>query len=216
MTTPIQSTSPSIPIVGAGEIDSSSLITAENVLAYCASRLNTLDEMIKSRFAEQQRRNAGMKLINDAVAILNRNGNGQAKGAIGHEPFHLEQGRDLCALYNQTTDPEVRKAIGKAYTMVMGNDIEKVVDPRTGLADPAKVTKEMIVPDNIPGGDVQEWARKVNDYKSVQDNLSKDNELSMIQLQAIISQRQLAVQLTTQMMAAMHDASKGIVANIRA
>jgi hypothetical protein len=74
----------------------------------------------------------------------------------------------------------------------------------------------MLVRDNIPGGDVQEWARKVNDYKSVQDNLSKDNELSMIQLQAIISQRQLAVQLTTQMMAAMHEAQKGIVANIRA
>lgn len=215
MTTPIQSMSPAVPTVGVEEIDTN-LITAENVLAYCASRLNTLDEMIKTHFAEQQRRNHGMKLINKAVEVLNRNPNGQMPGAVGHEPFHIQQAKDLCAIYNETTDPEIRKAIGKAYTMVMGSDIEKVVDPSTGLADPAKVTKELIIPENIKGGDVAEWGRQVNDYKSVQDTLSKDNELSMIQLQSIISQRQLAVQLTTQMMAAMHDAKKGIVANIRA
>jgi hypothetical protein len=216
MTTPIQSMTPAVSALAIEEVDGSGLITADNVLAYCAARLNTLDEMIKARFAEQQRRNHGMKLINKAVEILNRNPNGQMAGAHGHEPFHIQQGKDLCALYNETTDPEIKKTIGQAYTMVMGGDITAVVDPKTGLADPAKVTEAMLVRGNIKGGDAAEWARRVNDYKGVQDSLSKDNELSMIQLQAIISQRQLAVQLTTQMMAAMHDATKGIVANIRA
>ena len=51
--------------------------------------------------------------------------------------------------------------------------------------------------------------------KTSGENLSKDSEMQMIQLQALVSQRQLAIQLTTQMMQAMNEGAKGVVSNIR-
>lgn len=213
MNSPINNTTAAGSVAPMESMNTEHLITAENVLSYCASRLNALDELIQARFTEQQRRNEALKSMNRTMEILNRYNNGQSKGAAGCNDVHIQQGKDLCEVYNNTKDPEARNRVAQAYAMVTGNDISKTIDPKTGLAVPSKVSLE---PSKIAGATAEEWARKVNDFKTSQDSLSKDNELSMIQLQSIISQRQLAIQLTTQMMAAMHDAKKGIVANIRA
>jgi hypothetical protein len=49
----------------------------------------------------------------------------------------------------------------------------------------------------------------------LRDGLTKDSELSMIQLQSVVSQRQLAVQMTTELMSAMNESTKEVAGNIR-
>lgn len=203
------------PAIGVLDTASANALTPEAVLAYCTSRLNTIEDVIKSRFAEQQRRNDALKSAGALLDILNWNKNGQAGGANGDKDYtegHKTQGAALANLYRQTSDGQVRAEIAEKFKTVTGRDLPGDIDART---TPYKAEEIGLEKSNIQPFTAQEWAQKVNSVKTLQDGFSKDNEISMIQLQSMISQRQLAIQLTTQMMAAMAEASKGIVANIR-
>ena len=66
--------------------------------------------------------------------------------------------------------------------------------------------------DGVYGADeAQEYITTV---QGVQSNMSSDSELSMISLQSLMSQRQTAVQLTTNLMQSLDDQAKDIAQNI--
>ncbi|HSO36601.1 MAG TPA: hypothetical protein VLT33_28945 [Labilithrix sp.] len=214
MTTPITSTN---AVPSTTTIDSPPTgLTADGVLTYCAARLNSLDAMIQSRFAEQQQRNAGLKEAGDLITKLSSwsfvaEGTGLKEDA---KAGHQGMGADLAALYNKTNDPQVRQQIEKAFAIVTGKNM--VMDGYGKAADfqldPSKVTLDV---NNIHAMTVEQWSGVVNGVKSVQDGLTKDSEMSMIQLQSVVSQRQLAIQMTTQLLQTMNESSKQVIGNIR-
>lgn len=191
-------------------------LTAEGVLAYCASRLNTLDALIRSRFDEQKKRNTALKEAGDVIARLN-NWSSIAKGTDLDDEgkkAHRENAAGFAAMYNHTSDPEVRGKIAEAYRIITGKDL---VVERSGAAAAWQLDPNQVALDvgQIQPKDAASWQGFIGSVKSVQDGLTKDSELSMIQLQSVVSQRQLAVQMTTQLMQTMHESSKQVVSNIR-
>ena len=191
-------------------------LTAEGIMAYCASRLNSLDSLIKSRFEEQKKRNGALKEAGDLVARLSNWSvvtAGKDLHAVG-EQAHRDNAAGLAWMYNNTTSPEVRQKISEAYRIVTGKDL--IVEP-DGKVAAFQLSNKTVVLDieKIGPLDSAQWQGFIGGIKSVQDGLTKDSELSMIQLQSVVSQRQLAVQMTTQLLQTMHESCKQVVSNYR-
>ena len=60
----------------------------------------------------------------------------------------------------------------------------------------------------------EERAAQIEAIKNDQSNMTKAGEMNMIQLQSLVSQRQLAVQMTTQLMQTANDTLKQVVGNL--
>lgn len=216
MTTAIDNAAAARTIEGADWSPANGL-TAEGLMAYCASRLNSLDALITSRFDEQQKRNGALKEAGAVIARLNNwsfvSSGADVKNSPEAQAAHKENAAGFAAMYNSATDPEVKNKIADAYRMITGKGL--VVN--NGKAEASQLNKDTVVLDldALKGTPAAEWQGFIGGVKSVQDGLTKDSEMSMLQLQSIVSQRQLAVQMTTQMLQTMHESSKQIVSNIR-
>ncbi|MET0593810.1 MAG: hypothetical protein ABW133_13995, partial [Polyangiaceae bacterium] len=60
----------------------------------------------------------------------------------------------------------------------------------------------------------EEMGSLINSTKSLQSDLNSNAELDMIHLQSLMSQRQTAIQLTTNILQSLNEQANKIVANI--
>jgi hypothetical protein len=182
-------------------------LTAEGILVYCSTRLNALDSLIQSRFAEQKAKNEALTAAGKLMAELNTMSS-ISEGGSGNPENHVKMGAALATQLNNTTDAQVRNKICEAYHRTTGKPLAIV----NGKADPNSVTLD---PAHIHAHDENQWQGFIGGVKAVQDSLTKSGEIAMIELQSVVSQRQLAIQLSTQLMAAVNEGSKSVVSNIR-
>jgi hypothetical protein len=193
-------------------------LSPEGLLYYCQSRLGTLDANIKQYFDEQQKRNAEMKDASKLMELLREGTWGSfqvdgdtIKGSAFHCENHANKANEILALWRSTSSPEVKEQCAAAFKQVSGHDVGEFAGPDM------KVTGAQVqaAAGNIKAVDSTMRASQLESIKEVQTNMSKSAEMNMIQLQALVSQRQLAVQLTTQLMQTAHETSKQVVGNIR-
>lgn len=192
-------------------------LTAEGILAYCASRLNALDELINARFAEQKSRNAGLKEAGELMTKLNASDNGIAAGGSlspKQQEDHKWVAADLANLYNRATNPDVKTKIAESFKLFTGKDL---VVGNDGKAEKSQLNRDTVTLDleKIYEKKPEAMQAFVMGVKQVQDNLTKDSELSMIQMQSTIAQRQQAVAMTTQLLQTINESAKQIIGNYR-
>ncbi len=221
MTTSIQATGTTsvLPAYADPNIDTSTF-TPETLLLYCSSRLETLDSTIKEFFAKQEKTNKSMQDANRVMQILSAIGEINVGALMDpasndvHKKAHANIANDLLQVYTTTDSPDLKAEIAARFKDVTGNEVGAYVGA-TGEPLPVVFT-DINKTGTMPTVTPAMWQAKVDATKSVTTNLSKGSELNMIQLQSLVSQRQLAIQLTTQMMQAAHEAKKQVVSNIRA
>jgi hypothetical protein len=206
---------PSASDLGIATIDqniAASLVSPEAIMNYCQSRLSGLDTLIQQKFADQKRRNEDVRVITDFQGQWTQ----VANGLDGLNPEHMRSmACEIAKLWNRTTDPAIRAKLEYAYQRCVGQKLSDAVVNNQVVIDKVppmnpdwfKDTNNKMTPEQV-----QRFGEEI---KSLADNASKDNELTMIQMQQIISQRQMAIQLTTQMMANFNDSLKKINENIR-
>lgn len=85
-----------------------------------------------------------------------------------------------------------------------------------GHASSSNLRQGMIqVISTLPRASVDQFANKAGDWLTfLRDSLSRSGELSMIELQSLVSQRQRAIQLATNLLAALDEATKRVVSNM--
>lgn len=205
-------------------------LSPEMLLAYCSSRLNALDSTIDQYFKDQQTKNAAMKACSALQAKLGRwSSHWDSKELTkpenaGNLQDHANMANDILEVYRSTNDPEVKAACEAAFKNVTGRELRDYTpaghlqagNTQGGFVVTAEDIKKSAEQGHIPAADTTQWASVIESVKSVQQGLSKGAEMNMIQLQSLVSQRQLAVQLTTQLMQTIHESSKQIAGNIRA
>jgi hypothetical protein len=193
-------------------------LSAEGILAYCSSRLSILDGMIESRFAEQKKRGQALKDAGELLSIAGRWDGVVAGKDMNAEcqGWHQAQAKDLMNLYERTQDPAVRGKIAEAFAMATGRQLSLGADGKAvssgGLDSNGRIALDL---SNIKGISSAVYGGFLTGVKTLQDGISKDSELSMIQMQSIVSQRQLAVQMTTQLMQAKNESVMCVVRNIK-
>jgi hypothetical protein len=199
-------------------------LTPDTLLAYCASRLQTLDTEIKERMAGQEARNNGIRDASRLMQLLSgwqgHHGSAELKadtdGAAKDRTNHASEANDILDLYKNTKDAQVKDQCARFFNSLTGQDIHGFVS-----ADGKTITK--VTPENIKAWadadkidpcDAPTWQAMVGSVKDMQGDMSKSSELDMIGLQSLVSQRQLSVQLTTQLMQAVNEGPKQAAANI--
>lgn len=190
-------------------------LSPETLLAYCSSRLSTIDSTIEQYFAQQQANNKRMQDINNVLRTLSTLPGIKVDVLKAEEPHrtdHANLANDLAEVYRTTGDPDLRKEIEGKFTTLTG---QKLSDFRNADGTFRKLTAADINTTNMQDFEGAAWTAQVDTVKNLQSSISKGSELNMIQLQALVSQRQLAIQLTTQMMQTMHESSKQVLGNVR-
>lgn len=193
-------------------------LTPETLLLYCSSRMSSIEQNIQQYFAEQQRTNKDAAELGAvlAQARFNLAQSPADLNGVGHEGDRAAvaaRGNDLAALYGTLTNPDAKAACAAEFLSLTGININQAIASGKPLTE-GDIQQSVTMGAIKPTTDVQVQER-LGSIKDKQSALSKNGELNMIQLQALVSQRQLAVQLTTQLMQTLHESSKGVIGNIR-
>ncbi len=171
-------------------------LSPDALMAYCQSRLNSLDSQMTTIFDSQQENAKLTQDLNAVAGAFNRlpGPNNDSPPTVSIAPSNLA---DLKAAYeNAITDAGASSALGTSLTADLA---------ALPAADPG-------------GGSVSMAADQVStltqSLKNDTGTLNSDSEMTMINLQSLMSQRQTAVQLTTNLVQALGQQASSITKNI--
>jgi chaperonin cofactor prefoldin len=168
-------------------LDFGASLSPDALMVYLSSRLDGLDQQINAIFNSQKAQEkvqSALRKIKTELAALDDNAGGDLGGDAG---TNIDKAIEEIADIDQTLAADIAKTIHGDTMIFTGNDAHY-----TGTE--VKATTEYI------------------------DGLSKDiesqSQMDMIKLQSLMSARQTAIQLATNMISSLGESSKAIVANI--
>lgn len=184
----------------------------ESLLYYCSSRLGAIDQQIDRYFKDQQAKNRASKELADVQGVMGA-ASYQLAGTdpLFDEAVHAYDANELLKIYRSAQTPEGKAAAATAFEIRSGMNVSQYANG--GEVTPADIFEASGA---IKAKDASQWGQVIESFKNKSSELSKSAELNMIQLQSLVSQRQLAIQLTTQLMQSVHESMKGIAGNLRA
>lgn len=194
-------------------------LTPDALMSYCASRLRGIDDQIHSSMTRQQNANADSSTLSTLAEKLRPPG-GNVEVGKNNDVFN-NYGQALIDAANSASDPSLKaKLLGQAKKFV---DCHEEAPQGSGkyVSDGVKVDGNGTV--TIDGtahktGDTlnpEQLKTMTSEFVSnVQKDLNSDTELSMINLQSLMSQRQSSVQLITNMVQSLGDQLNKIASNI--
>lgn len=199
----------------------STALSPDGLLYYCQSRLGAIDTNIQQYFDDQKTQNAAMQDATKLLSIMHEGtwGTYQKSGKdIAGSPQdlqnHADKANELLDLYRSTASPEIKAKCAALFREVSGHDISEYGAPGAKVTS-GDIAQAAAIDGRIPEVKEAQRTQELEDIKGTQSDMSKSAEMNMIQLQSLVQQRQLAVQLTTQLMQTMHDTSKQVLGNIR-
>jgi hypothetical protein len=169
-------------------------MSPDSLMAYCSSRLQSLDGQMQTIFTAQQ---TDAKVTQDLNQIATAMNDLPAPGS-GSNPTVKVSGDDATAIRNayqqaindaQKTNPQLAASLKK--------DLDSFNSHLTGGA--------------IPNSNVGNLTQNIKNYSS---QINSDSELSMINLQSLMSQRETAIQLTTNLVQSLSQQTSDITKNI--
>jgi len=182
-------------------------ISVDSILAYCTARMGNLDEMLKKKMQDQTDQNALAKQWSDLQALMQH----CAAGGIiagGDQSGNTAVANQLIAQYQSTNDPALKTEIQSIFNKFMpskpGLDMSTLPKGGTVTANPDATIK----PEDFASSVIDE-------VKTRASSISQGADLAMIDIQSLVSQRQQAMQLSSQMLAAVNEGEKSTIGNIR-
>jgi hypothetical protein len=204
---------------GAGDIEIPGGLSPDALMTYCESRLKSINDQVQTSFDKQQRTASDIQQINAFASDL------QAKQDDIND-------RDTCTALEtefqgviksiQATDPgctalpaliKTYNAMvwsgdgGSAYTGKPGPDFISTGGPGDNDFAHSGGQGDGI----LDKSELQAFTTSINDATS---NLNSGSELQMVQLQSLMSQRQTAISLTTNLLQSLGDQEEKIAENI--
>ncbi|MBK7585412.1 MAG: hypothetical protein IPI67_35125 [Myxococcales bacterium] len=179
-------------------------LTAEGLLLYCQTQLKGIDNEIKSFMAQQKNMQAKKKILSELKTAIET---------------HTTSGKSADKV--KQLGQQIGDAYTKAYKELKGAGMDaeaaallldyKSWFPNGNISE----GKHDVATAALPTGAESEFNAKFKPLADMIDDLGKNAELNMIQLQSLVSSRQTLIQLTTNMMEKNLKGLDGIVGNIR-
>jgi len=187
-------------------------LTPDTLMAYCQSRLNSIDSQVESSFNQQSAYNQERSDISDALQVLQSNPSGTTDPATCRQ---MEQTIEDLVTKIKAIDPN-SPSIPKLEQLH-----DNMMATGSGPYTDSNGTQHTFYTGNITGRNDQDndiGADEMNGFiktlSGVNDDLNSNSELQMIQLQSLMSQRQTAIQLTTNLVQSLGDQTDKIAENI--
>jgi len=204
--------------VGAAPVITGGQISPDSVMAYCASQLRSLDAGIQERMAKQQQSHdiaGALSGIRTSLALDHMAADG-----------NMEKGRVVAAFEEAfaklpPNDPMRGKLndafhefVSTAYCKGDGNlgnqyNLGHMTDAKHAELTAAATNNG--AGNDVSNGELKDLGLKID---ALSNDLTKGAELEMINLQSMVSQRQMAIQLTTQIISKINDGQMSIVSQV--
>ncbi|MBN9166463.1 MAG: hypothetical protein J0I07_36350 [Myxococcales bacterium] len=202
-------------------------LDGETILLYCQSQLNDLNSEIKAKMAYQREVRAQKEKLNELRTLLtNCSQNGLPSHMSKEKKEILEKYAQLIQMLPPGSTREALQASFDKFrsTSCYNNDPAPRADVDQYLKGGAvNIATDVDNKEKTPDVDSEKQhntvsAAEVSDFLKQIDGageeLGKNAELEMIGLQQLISQRQMAVQMATNMMAKTAQCLEAVVGNV--
>lgn len=191
-------------------------LTPDTVMLYCASQLNNLDDGIKQKMAEQQAKREPQNKL------------GALKDALGSSPLPADAMAKkeeiinaMRAAYKSLPEGDPgRDRLNRMFHEFLQTACNSNGKTARGDENLWNVTDaqahELANRPDLGGNDAS--ADEMRSYSTTVDGIlgdvGKGAELEMINLQAMVSQRQMAVQITTQLIAKLNETQLAVINSV--
>lgn len=210
--------------------DGSVYLTPDALMAYCESRLKSLDDQAQKAFVSQEQRNGEQHDLQTLLGQFQKYASGI--GSVSTQKGDKEKceqlanalGDEITKLKNtDPSNPALPKLI-QAYNDFVWTGCGGQ-DPNVNPTGQSPFQSSYIDAGQYPphtGGGKEgdgilgdaEMQGFITDLQGASSDLSSCDELQMIQLQSVMSQRQTAIQLTTNLVQSLGDQMNKIADNI--
>jgi hypothetical protein len=220
----INSLTPSAP-ADLSELGSTADLSPDALMAYCQARLDSIDSQVKTTFTQQEQRNTEQGDLQQALATLQKYSAGfmDANNANCLDMENALYGQIMQIKQTDPGNPQLG-ALEQTYNSLVATGSGGYDSPNNAI-DPSQPTKMPFIdsatyppaPTDPPGdGKVgsDEMQGFINSVQGAISDLNSGAELQMIQLQSLMSQRETAVQLTTNLVQSLGDQLNKIADNI--
>jgi hypothetical protein len=177
----------------------SAYLTPDALLAYCATRLKSLDTQTSLLMGAQQ------ETVNDQTTV---NAIGTILSGISSGASDANNNNAVSNAVNdiQTDINGMPDSDAKTQLQNMVNKMQS--DGTNGLVAIQASGQPYLTVNSTQVATYQSM------LSSVSSTLNSNSQLGMIQIQSLMSQRETAIQLTTNLMSSYDDASKDVAANV--
>lgn len=200
---------PTVPSTGGD----GQYLTMDSLMTYCQSRLHSLDTQAQDIFRRQQKCNDDAGSLNNVLATLESlTGGVQLGGRTAHDIIGAYQlainkvGADTPLGAKLTS--EMNKL---AHRLSPDGKLEAAMKDPSFWTNGAGNADDGLTSVALSAEDMKPFTETVKGFAS---DLNHDSELNMVSLQSIMSQRQMAIQVVTNLVQSLGDMSNKIAANI--
>jgi hypothetical protein len=178
---------------GNPPVDGFSSFTPEALMAYCQARLSSIDTQVQASFDQQNTNASEIAVIQDAANKFKEN----SSAAV--------------------TDPKVYQAmLDQLNTSIADITPADTSTPPSPALQKLETTRDAMVASwnadqNLAASEVDTYGQDLTDAAN---DLNSSSELQMVQLQSLMSQRQTAISLTTNLVQSLGDEQNKIADNI--
>jgi hypothetical protein len=190
------------------------LLSPDSLMYFCAIQLRALDGQITQRMAQQQSSRDAQQKLSKLQEFMGRYAGGIGKDDVWAKGEALKMYKEAFDLLPPGS--ELRNRLDASFHEFRKTACREDNCTFTSLAD---YTPEMKNDDLNHGSDeknlVADWEMKprMEELKNISNDVNKGAELEMTNLQTLISQRQMAVQLTTNLLSKVNETMHAIVNN---
>ena len=191
-------------------------LTMDTLLTYCESRMRGIDTQVKEQFLKQKQANESSAALQSLMGAINActAGGIQPGGRGAHDLIRAYQ----AAIMAVGGDPALQQRLvaeRDAFIKAVGKN--GGAELRSEMAQSDYWSKPL--PDNADGQMVVSMSgdtvkKLADNLKGLQTEVNQGSELGMITLQSLMSQRQMAIQLTTNLVQSLGEMTNKIAANI--
>ncbi len=211
----------------------SGYLTPDALMTYCQTRLQGIDSQVQKAFAEQQAMNQSTEMLGNLANSINLPASDldltteQGFKDAFATAKQLQAAADSCqdAGTKQQLQAAADKVLAKLNTVLKDKE-----EPNCGFDTISAATSNSFIDEmyanksgnyggSVSGDDAKYTVDQfkgdtVDAIHNIQQNISSSAELSMINLQSLMSQRQEAIQLSTNLVQSLGDQCNKIADNV--
>lgn len=201
---------------------SSASLTPDALMAYCQARLDSIDGQVGGIFSEQEVRNGEASALQQVIAAFQTYSAGVNSGDSQGASKCATMEASLSGLIQQikASDPgfpdlgKLEQTYNDLLYSGTGPQAETATTPTLQYWDKATYPPNQNGPEGDNILDSDEVQSAIQSLQGCASDLNSGSELQMIQLQSLMSERQTAVELTTNLVQSLGDQSEKVAENI--
>jgi hypothetical protein len=183
-----------------GFISETEFLTPDSLLAYCAMKLRGIDAQVHTAFTSQKNRNAAGSKLSELQKSMQQFVNIPADGPDRDARLASLQ-KDFAEAIRLAGGPD--SPGGKRIAEIQAN-----LELNAGVHGKQRWTGDKA---DVSPEELNDYAQQLG---AIQKDLNMEGELEMIHLQSLMSMRQQAIQMCTNMVASLGQAANGVAQNI--